>query len=600
MIQLDNEMGMIQWVRNMMDINPDTLERFARFVESTHAGNLPAPYQAGNLVAVIKDALTQPRSSSRQVVEDYRRFYREYLREYTSFLRKEAQANGMDVLPVINIHGFGNGGKTFPIGISQLIDVMDMDGMISATDVYPIFIGEGNFHQLLLVNEMTKALHNKEQALFSIEFQAGGNYDFAGGQSSFVDLHTRLCISSGMRAINNYLFFDGENDPVLSPIKRHEWGHPVRKDGTLRKHYHRYGKLSRVLDAYGTDLILSQPESVTTIGFLLDYFMTEVNNPFTQDAANIITHQRDMILFDFIARGLALTHRAFNAVEISRSDLDASKTPVLWVMMDKQCDAVTQQKLADYANQGGKLILAGRMCEEDFDHVPCTILKTALGLAEIKTDPPFTQVLINAFDHTDVPVLFVESYSGEFDDVFATRENGEVVGFVRTMGKGKVMMFGAALTANALDDIDVFKQMAQRMDCPTPFTLSDWMDIRLSRGEKGSFLFVNNYQDDPSETRVEYQGKDLFGGNVVSLPARRGAILPVEWKFHEGITIHYVTSEINDISVTDTMVTLKTDQMEFSAELTLNGYRCDGSALVRDQRVKLHTTDGMIHLQKDK
>ena len=30
MAQLDNEMGMMAWVRNIMDINPDTLARFAR------------------------------------------------------------------------------------------------------------------------------------------------------------------------------------------------------------------------------------------------------------------------------------------------------------------------------------------------------------------------------------------------------------------------------------------------------------------------------------------------------------------------------------------------------------------------------------------
>ena len=34
--------------------------------------------------------------------------------------------------------------------------------------------------------------------------------------------------------------------------------------------------------------------------------MTEVNNDFTQEATKIIAHQRDSILHDFIARGLAL------------------------------------------------------------------------------------------------------------------------------------------------------------------------------------------------------------------------------------------------------------------------------------------------------
>jgi beta-galactosidase len=159
---------------------------------------------------------------------------------------------------------------------------MRIDGMISATDMYPCIIGEGTFHELLMVNEMTKALHNPEQALFSIEFQSGGSPDFSNMQSSFYDLHTRLCLSSGMRAINHYLFFGGENDPVLSPVKRHDWGPPVRPDGTLRRHYFRYGKLSKVLDCYGTALVLAQPETVTTIGFVLDYYMTEVNNQSTR------------------------------------------------------------------------------------------------------------------------------------------------------------------------------------------------------------------------------------------------------------------------------------------------------------------------------
>jgi len=343
MIQLDNEMGMIQWVRNILDVNPDTASRFASYLMSTYGADLPDRYPATNLTDFLRDGILNPHEPhAGNIVEDYRHFYRDYLREYATFLLNEAKANGLEVAPVINIHGFGNGGKTFPIGISQLIGVMGMDGIISATDVYPGHIGEDNIHHMLLVNEMTKALHNKEQPLFSIEFQAGGNQDFGGNQSSLYDLHTRLCISTGMRAINHYLFCDGENDPVLSPTKRHDWGHPVRKDGTLRRHYQRYPKLSKVLTAYGPDLIRSRPQTITTIGFLLDYFMTEVNNPFTQQTSNILTHQRDYILFDMIARGLALTHRPFDAVEISRADLDATKTPLLWVMMEKQCNAPTQ------------------------------------------------------------------------------------------------------------------------------------------------------------------------------------------------------------------------------------------------------------------
>jgi beta-galactosidase len=351
MIQLDNEMGMMQLVRNIIDTNQDTIARFAGYLTAEYGEQLSDRYLTDNLEFYLREGILKPQAGeAEKIIEDYRRFFRGYLLEYASFLWAEAKSNGMNVPPVINIHGFMNGGKTFPIGISQLISVMEIDGMLSATDVYPGYISEGNFHQLLLVNEITKALDNKEQALFSIEFQSGGHSDFGISQSSLYDLHTRLCVSSGMRAINHYLFFGGENDPILSPTRRHDWGPPVRMDGTLRKHYFRYPKLSKVLESYGTDLTLSQPKNVTTVGFLLDYFMTEVNNEFTREQTNIITHQREVVLFDMIGRGLTLTHRPFNTIEIVKGELNVTTMPTLWVLMDNKCDSCTQQKLIDYVH----------------------------------------------------------------------------------------------------------------------------------------------------------------------------------------------------------------------------------------------------------
>lgn len=598
LVQLDNEMGMPQWVRNVIDTNPDTASRFAGYLRQTYGARLNERYPAGDLPAFLISQIRQPQLPyAERLIEDYRRFYRVYLRDYAAFLWEQAKAQSLEVPPVINIHGFGNGGKTFPIGLSQLSAVMALDGMISATDVYPLFIGEGNIHQMLLANAMTVALQNPQQALFSIEFQAGGNQDFSGAQSSLYDLHSRLCISGGMRAINHYLFFDGENDPALSPVRRHNWGHPVRKDGTVRRHYRRYGELSRVLAAYGSDLVRAKPAVVTTIGFLIDDYMTEVNNDFTRPVTEALTHQRDEILFDFIARGLALTHRPFNAVELLRGELDASGTPVLWAMIEKRCDAVVQQKLVDYVKDGGRLILIGRMCEQNFDHAPCTILRDALNITHINDAPPFEPNHIQAFSYEHVPVTFLETYSGDFDGRFALTEDGQTVGFTKKLGAGEVMMFGAALPANTLDDLDILNQMAQWAGCAPQFSLSEWADVRLSQGEKGDFLFINNYQDDPIATTISDRAGALFGGHPVALPARRGAILPIEWQCKDKIRIHYLTAEVTEWIDDGSQVTIKTAQSEFFAEVSLQGYQCDGASVIQridDRRVKLHGTQGSI------
>lgn len=597
LIQLDNEIGMLQWVRNIVDTNPDTLERFAAYLREQY----PARFPSGPSAGFLQTELSSPQADrSAFLLEAYRRFYRAYLREYMTWLWDTAKRHGMEVPPVVNIHGFGNGGKTFPIGLSQLVEVMELPGMVSATDVYPMFIGEGNFHQLLLVNEMTKALQNPAQPLFSIEFQAGGNQDFSGAQSSFYDLHTRLSLSVGMRAINHYLFFDGENDPLLSPVKRHDWGHPVRKDGTLRRHYACYPRLSQTLAAYGSALTLARPKTVTTIGFLLDQFMTEVNNPFTQEATNILTHQREVILFDFLARGLALTHRPFDALELSRAALDPAQTPTLWVMMERQCDAAVQRKLIDYVHAGGRLILAGRMCLEDFYHQPCTLLKEALGITHLTGGEPFKHELIRAFGYQDVPASFVERYEGPFDEVFATASEAGVTGFVKSLGKGQVMVFGAALAANTLEDLDILNQMANRMSVPPLFEMSEWADVRLAEGEQGSFLFVNNYQDDPIETTLVSAGKRLFGGSPLRVPPRRGLILPLEWKVKPGIVLHYCTAEVAEVREENGHIILRTDPADFIAEFSLEGYTCPSAQSFGGSRWRTSASDNMLKLEKSR
>lgn len=598
MMNMDNEMGMIQWVRNLTDTNPDTIGRFEQYLRDTYGERLAHRYPDWATPDFWVNHMRHPQSPYLlPLIEDYRRFYRGYLRAYTLELLNYARSFGMEVPPVINIHGFGNGGKTFPIGLSQLVDVMALETVVSATDVYPIFIGEGNFHQLVLVNEMTKALHAPEQPLFSIEFQAGGNQDFGGAQTSLYDLHTRLSVSCGMRGINHYLFFDGENDPVLSPTQRHDWGHPVRKDGSVRRHYARYGQLSRVFSSYGQAFLMARPKTVTTIGFQIDAFMTEVNNAQSRPLTDQLTHQREVILFDFLARGLALTHRPFDAIEINRAPLDSQKMPLLWVMMDKQSDAPTQQKLAEYVESGGTLVCVGRLCEETFNHTPCTILQTAIGVQVAHTDPPFIPKRIQAFGYHNVPASFVETYEGVFDVVFATTSEGHPVGVVKRVGQGRMVLFGASLGANTLEDLHLFDQIANLVGCAPLFSLSDWADVRLLEGENGSFLFLNHYQDDSLSTVIHSQNKVLFRGNPVHLAARRGAILPLEWHLAEGILIQSLTSEVIDVQYMPDGIQLTTAQAECFAEVHLEGYSCDTALIVAQQgtSLTLHITQGKVN-----
>ncbi len=271
-------------------------------------------------------------------------------------------------------------------------------------------------------------------------------------------------------------------------------------------------------------------------------------------------------------------------------------------MMERQCDAATQKKLIDYVQQGGNLIMIGRMCLEQFDHTPVTLLRDALRITDLQSEPHFVVATIQAFNHRDIPVSMLETYTGEFDEIFATTPDDRTVGFIQYVGEGKVLFLGASLSITSLDDLDLLEQIAQTMDCRPLFNLSDWVDIRLSCGEQGNFVFVNNYQDDPITTTVEAEGKMLFGGDPITLAARTGLILPIDWKVKPGIVVNYATAEIRAIYEDENTFTLNTNQLNFTSELTLSGYHCDQAEIIETKldktRVRLQSRDGQIILNK--
>jgi beta-galactosidase len=355
--------------------------------------------------------------------------------------------------------------------------------------------------------------------------------------------------------------------------------------------------LSRVLAAYGPALVAALPVTVTTIGFQLNDYLTEVNNSFTREATRLITHQREELTFDFLGKGLAVSHRPFDALELGQATLDSARTPTLWVMLEKICPPTVQQKLVDYARAGGQLVIVGRLPSEGADHQPCVVLQEALGVETVTSDAPFVRSEIDALGHRDIPVQLVESYTGVFAEVIATRGD-EIVGFGQPVGAGRVLVFGASLGANTLDDLDLVEQLAQRLDCARLLTVSPWADARLSRGEQGNFLYLNNYLDDPVDTNVALEGVALFGGHPVHVPARQGQILPLDWQVRPGVTMHYATAEFNGVTEAGGQLVLTTRLPEVYAELLLDGYTCAGATPAADGRVTMHVTDGHLVLTR--
>ena len=209
---------------------------------------------------------------------------------------EERASRGVPFL--INIHGTeGGNGAPFPIGISQLVETYaGIPGMVSGSDHY---LGEATLDtmtDLYVINAFMAAVHDADQPLTSLEFEAGSG-DYGGGAEmqydpSTADLKTRLCLAQGNRLINYYLFAGGINPPLDEPVddgndrisftgERHGTAAPVGPEGqrgyayeaTARGRARRQGQRAVARPAW------TRSTTTCTLGLVLDAYMTEYHHP---------------------------------------------------------------------------------------------------------------------------------------------------------------------------------------------------------------------------------------------------------------------------------------------------------------------------------
>ncbi|MEJ8655513.1 beta-galactosidase [Streptomyces halotolerans] len=176
--QLDNEIGMLAWVSNSPDLTGHLLEDFNGWLDRTYGDGLAARYPfAGRPAAERNAAIRSPEDGyAPALMHDLGTFMRGRFARYVTELRTYAEAGGVRGVPfLVNIHGTGGGSaENFPIGISQLMETYSgRSGMLSGSDFYLGDLTLRNVTDLYLVNAFMDAVHDDDQPLTSLEFDAG-------------------------------------------------------------------------------------------------------------------------------------------------------------------------------------------------------------------------------------------------------------------------------------------------------------------------------------------------------------------------------------------------------------------------------------------
>ncbi|MEQ6377841.1 beta-galactosidase [Bacillaceae bacterium S4-13-56] len=565
LFQLDNEVGMFHWVTNQGDYNLETQKLFVDYLQkkfSLEQFNATFHVSVDSIERFATGSIADPEQPYGVAIRnEYSMFMRQHYRAYLEYVKQLAVTEGIRVPFVVNVHGFDTvdflkRGKKYPIGLSQLAEAAKIDDVLLAGDYYIGNIEYDNYIDIVLANAFTKSIQWNEQPLFSAEFQGGSIPDKPRLQPSTFDLTTRLCIANGMNAINYYMFVGGENYENIGLLgRRHEWQAPLSATGKKKPHYKVIQHLGQMLNVYQKQLAKAKQDTNTHFAFYPEYFMTEFSNDFTKSIDQHLQREREDNIYDGVARGLRFNNIIFDGYNVQlEQKIEPKQVPTLWMFADKRMSESVQERLVNYIEDGGLLVLFPIIPTENMNGEPCTILKDYINVkVKGKKNRGFVQI-----DEVDsVQVISMEHYEiteGAFG--WSEDENRDVVAFEKELGKGKLIMFGVSMQNDYQYKNPIYRNLAAKGGVESSFTLEDEVDISARViNDHSYFVFLNNFDEYEKITTVHYNGNLLFDGKQVTVPGKSGLMLPINIQVQPDLTVVYSTAEIVKQLISDeTMV----------------------------------------------
>lgn len=387
-VQLDNEIGMLQWVNNTPDLSDFTLGRFIDWLLERYNDFYRYGFELIKSTETFERLRTPGDEFVRKFVSDYSLFSRYDFGNYVKNLRDMFWSKGIQVPFIVNIHGTSGGrAHTFPIGISQLRNTFILDNVIPATDIYLGDYTIKNVTDLWNINEVLRSITRKPFGV--MEFECGSG-DYGNNLGERIDpnatLHKAIVsYIQGNRFLNYYLFSGGINPKLKNDVKdgnariaftgeEHGFAAPVKPNGQLDYTYDYIKFANNFLFMLERNLgnEFSLMYDNITVAYLDEYYRTEYSYGSDKEKRSNIEIHRGYNLWDSFLKTLFIMGYRYKFVDLEHSALSSSE--ILIVPSARYMSKEVQQKIVDFISAGGKAIIYGDLPIFDEDGDLCTLL----------------------------------------------------------------------------------------------------------------------------------------------------------------------------------------------------------------------------------
>jgi len=560
LVQLCNEVGMIQWLNRAADYSEQTEKMYRDFLKGKY-GSIEKLNSFYKTNYKSFDEIKQPNNEVEEnkyiVYCDWIYFYCDYYAKYYEKLFNFAKKHGVNVPVIANIPQFYDFDVRGRGVYSPMTTLMFRDFSKYVPDV--IFGGAyqmrrldyENFHDVSITTEVVKMVTKPGIPDICCELQFGKLSDRPKIYPSDVELNLVTSTASGLQGLNGYMFSGGRNTEGTGGMGTyHEWQSPVSSDGKERPHFVSVQKFGRFVKIFGDKLAQTKKHNDTAIGFYPPYYATEL---LEGDFIEKLEEKRTFLFFDGLARLIELAGFSYNIIDLERISLeDLKNIKTLWVFSLDFMDRETQKKLFEYVKSGGNLFLGPRIPYKNLIFENEKFFADALN---IKIEDELDEKLV----YSDAEEIFVydkiQIFSGlsEKETLFKTK-NGKPCGFIKNVGKGKILVLGSGLNHTFDYHINLVRKIAEKLGI-TPYVQVDPLfDVPafLRKKEDFGFLFLANYQEldkfvsvklilpkEKKPTKIPEKGK-------IFLKQRSSLILPLNIPLNNEVIMRYSTAEIID------------------------------------------------------
>ena len=564
MVQLDNEIGMMNWVMNCPDYNESTTRMYGKYLEELYKGDLSALNERYYTNHANFSEIPQPKGDVDEegVIRcwDWVHFHRDFYARYYQTLARRAQ-NGKINLPLIaniqmfwdyNICARANQGL---MTMMQFRDFIRFTPHIIFGGAYQMRnLNFENFHDAILMTEGINMISDKVAPKVCMETQVGGMNDRPRIYPSDINLLFRYAIGHGLNGLNAYMFCGGVN-PLGFGFRGtyNEWQAPVDSRGRRTSRIKPLEDVGEFLKTFGKKIADTKKNYDFAVGLYSPYYETSYLKGSIIEQMMVA---RDKFFFDGIARLLILSGYNFRLIDIERAKhKDLQDIPAMWVFSLDYMDQATQSKLAEYVKKGGILIMNP------------TIPTKNMGL--LREETLLNEFEVNISETVKDNLVFVagKDYCVEGDiKVFDSKKRRVAVrtkdrkpcGILKKIKKGKLLLLGFGVMHTLDCHIDLISHFMQLLNLEPGVKVSPRdVHVVMRSNKKYGFLTLCNFNDEPREVVLNFRIPGMNKSTTIPqegkilLPSRSAYILPLNAPLARRAKIRYSTAEILKADCTD-------------------------------------------------